>query len=91
LIASEYAPVRRYMSPRSLSRRPPAIPVRVAEVYFDTLVAVFNAAEMLGGGPPVPEVERPMSAAERRKGLEDWVGMATCEMAVVGMGIADGA
>jgi hypothetical protein len=79
------------MSPSSLRRRPPAIPLSEAEVYLPLPLLLFINEEARLGDGPVPEADLPIRAAERRKGLDDWVGVGTWAMAVEGMGRADGA
>lgn len=80
------------MSPRSLSKRPPAMPVSIAVVYLPRPVGSLARDEDSDPDALEADDERLMSAAERLNGLEDagdagWAAVIAADW----IGGADGA
>jgi hypothetical protein len=97
LIASEYIPAKRYMSPNSFNSLPPAKPLSGAEVYFvpvlGTCGATLEFAVAASETEDEDRVKGLLSAVDRRNGFEDadWgAGGGVGAIALVWMGGKDG-
>jgi len=88
LIASEYIPAKRYISPKSFNSLPPAKPLSGAEVYFVPVLGTCGAAlEFAVAASETEDEDRVkglLSAVDRRNGFD--VGA----IALVWMGGKDG-